>query len=318
MRLSSSTMGDRLLADLQRSYTRIATTQEQISTGKRVNRPSDDPLAAAQARLRTGDFEGIKRSQDSVASATGWLGATESGLSSIRDLVGRANELALQSANGSTGPEGRNAIAAEIDQLTQAAKDAMNAKFGDAYIFSGTASDVPPYAAATGDAYQGNTGAVLREGGPGVTLQANPSFVPLNASPAGTAAPITALSVLGGGNAAADGRILDTLETLAKHLRGGTPADLAALGTTDLQALQSNATALNGAITAVGAMTNRADAAKSRLESLEDLTSQNIDDLTGVDLARALTDFTAQQTAYQAALKVGAQVIQPSLVDFLR
>ena len=65
-------------------------------------------------------------------------------------------------------------------------------------------------------------------------------------------------------------------------------------------------------------MMNRADAAKGRLEDLEDLTNQGLDDLTGVDLAKAITDFTAQQSAYQAALKVGSQIIQPSLVDFLR
>lgn len=317
MRLTSSTMGDRLIADLQRSYTRMATTQEQISTGKRVNRPSDDPLAAAQARLRTSDLEGIKRSQDSVASASGWLSATESGLSSVRDVVARANELALQGANGSTDQNARNAIADELDQLVKSAKDAMNVKFGDAYIFSGTKSDVPPYAAATGDAYQGDSGRVLREGGATVTLQVNPDFVPANASPAGSTAPITAQSVLGGGNAAGDGRVLDALETLAAHLRGGTAADLQAVSTTDLQALQQNATAVGNAITAVGTMSNRADAAKSRLDSLQDLTNQGIDDLTGVDLAKALTDYTAQQSAYQAALKVGAQIIQPSLVDFL-
>lgn len=314
MRLSSSTMGDRLLADLQRSYTRMAATQEQISTGKRVNRPSDDPLAAGQARLRTADREGILRSQDSVASATGWLSATESGLSSVRDILGRANELALLGANGSTPQSARNSIAAEIDQLVAAAKDALNVKFGDAYIFSGTASDRPPYSAATGDAYQGDTGAVIREAGAGVTLQVNPPFTPVG----GGTAPLTALSILGGGTAAGDGRALDALEKLSQHLRGGTPADLAAIGTTDLQAIQANQAALHDAITAVGAMTNRADAAMSRLESFEALADEGIENLTGVDLAKALTDFTAQQSAYQAALKVGAQVIQPSLVDFLR
>ncbi|HEU4975135.1 MAG TPA: flagellar hook-associated protein FlgL [Baekduia sp.] len=314
MRLSNATMGNRLLADLQRAYGRMATTQEQISTGKRVNRPSDDPLAAAQARLRTADLAGIKRSQDSVDAANGWLAATEAGLSSVRDIVARANELALQGANGSTDQNARNSIAAEIDQLVAAAKDALNVKYGDAYIFSGTASDTPPYAAATGDAYQGDGNAVLREAGPNVTLQVNPAFVPANASPAGSTAPITAETILGGGTAAGDGRVLDVLETLAAHVRTGTSADIQA----DLPNLQQNATAINAAVSAVGAMSNRADAAKSRLESLEDLATKDIDDLTGVDLARALTDFTTQQSAYQAALKVGAQVIQPSLVDFLR
>lgn len=318
LRLSSSTMGDRLLLDLQRSYARMATTQEQISTGRRVNRPSDDPLAAGTERLRTADLEGIKRSQDSVSGASAWLGATEKGLSSIQDIVSRARELALQGANGAADANARNLIADEIDQLVKSAKDTVNVKFGDAYIFSGTASDRPPYATATGDAYQGDTGAVVREAGPTASLQLNPAFVPVGATPAGTTQPLTGLSLLGGGTAAGDARLLDTLETLSAHLRGGTPADVAALGSTDLQRLDANQAALSGARSAVGAMMNRADAAGSRLDDLEDLTNQGIDDLTGVDLAKAITDFTAQQSAYQAALKVGAQIIQPSLVDFLR
>src|SRR3954468_13722758 len=103
LRLSSSTMGDRLLLDLQRSYGRMATTQEQISTGRRVNKPSDDPLAAGTERLRTADLEGIKRSQDSVSSASSWLKASETGLSSIQDVLSRARELTVSAANGSMG-----------------------------------------------------------------------------------------------------------------------------------------------------------------------------------------------------------------------
>jgi flagellar hook-associated protein 3 FlgL len=318
MRLSSSMVSDRLLSDLQRSYTRMAATQQQISTGRRVNAPSDDPLAAATESLRTSDLEGIKRSQDSVNSASSWLSATETGLSSVGDVLARARELALQGANAATDPASRALIAGEIDQLAKSAKDALNTKFGDAYIFSGTASDAPPYAAATGDAYQGDANAVIREAGPGATLQVNPPFVPVGASPAGATAALTAGSILGSGSGASDGRVLDVLTALSAHLRGGTAADLAALGSTDLQGLAANQAAISDARAAVGATMNRADAATSRLTQLEDLTNQGIDDLTGVDLAKAITDFTAQQSAYQAALKVGSQIIQPSLVDFLR
>jgi flagellar hook-associated protein 3 FlgL len=312
MRIANNMMSDRLLANLQRSYAQMATTQERISTGRRVNRPSDDPVAAATERLRNADLEGIRRSQDSVAAATGWLNASESALSSLGDVVARARELTLQGANASTDANGRNLIANEIDQLVKAAKDGVNVKYGDAYIFSGTRSDVPPYAAATADAYQGDTGAVIREAGPGASLQVNAPFVPAGAT---TTQPLTGLSILGGGNAAGDGRILDALETVAANLRAGNTA---ALGTTDLQALDANARAVSDARGAIGATLNRADAARTRLEGLEDLTVKGVDDLTGVDMAKAITDFTAQQSAYQAALKVGAQIIQPSLVDFLR
>jgi flagellar hook-associated protein 3 FlgL len=318
MRLTNNMLSTRMLTDLQSRYTQMAKTQETISTGKRVNRPSDDPTAAGIERQRTSDLEGITRSQDSVASAQSYLDAMDSGLGSINDILARANELAVRGANGALSQDNRNSIAAEIDQLTKAAKDTLNVKFGDAYIFSGTKSDVPPYSTATGDTYQGNTGATVREAGSGVSLQLNGPFVPLNGTPAGATAALTADTVLGSGAAAGDGRVLATLQALATHLRGGTAADMTALQTTDLAAIKSNQTAVSDARSTVGATRNRADAAASRLEDLEDATKQSLDDLTGVDLAKALTDYNAQQTAYQASLKVGAQIIQPSLLDFIR
>jgi flagellar hook-associated protein 3 FlgL len=310
MRLTDATMGNRLLADLQRSYTRMATTQQQVSTGRRVNRPSDDPVAAGAERLQTSALEGIRRSQASVSAASSWLAATESGLSSVNDVLARARELAVQGANGATDQKSRDLIAGEIDQLARSAKDAMNVKFGDSYIFSGTKSDTPPYAAGS-DTYLGDDKAVVREAGTAATLQVNPPFSPVVAAPPGTPQAITADTILGQGAGAGDGRVLDVLAALAAHLRAGTSVQ------GDLQGIDANQRALSDARAAVGASSNRADAATSRLADLEDLTTQGIDDLTGVDLAKAMTDFTTQQSAYQAALKVGASIIQPSLLDFL-
>src|SRR3954452_19002368 len=313
MRVTNNMVSHRVLADLQSRYAQMATTQLQISTGRRVNQPSDDPTAAAQERLRLSELSGIKASQSSVQGSQSWLSQTEAGLGQARDALSRDNELALTGANGTMSQDNRNAIAGEIEQLINAAKDAMNAKVGGDYVFSGTKSDTAPYSAATGDPYQGDTGAVLRDGGAGVTLQNNPPFVALS----GATEPLTAQSVLGNGSASGDGRVLDTLTQLAAHLRGGTPADLQAIQTTGLQALKANQTALSTAISALGAMSNRATAAASRLDDLEDNATTNLDDLTGVDMAKAITDFTTQSAAYQASLKVGAQIIQPSLVQFL-
>ncbi len=111
--------------------------------------------------------------------------------------------------------------------------------------------------------------------------------------------------------------MLDALTQLSAHLRGGTLADLQAIQSTDLQAIKTNQTAVSSAISAIGAMSNRATAAADRLVDLEDTAKQGIDDLVGVDTVQALTDFSAQSAAYQASLKVGAQIIQPSLLQFL-
>jgi flagellar hook-associated protein 3 FlgL len=314
MRITNNMVSDRVIADLQTRYAAMADTQLQISTGRRVNQPSDDPTAAAQERLRLSELSGIKGSQSSVASAQSALNASESSMEGVRSVLARANELALAGANGSLSQADRVTIANEIDQLIKSAKDSMNTKVGDSYIFAGTKSDTPPYAVATGDAYQGDGGALLRDGGAGVVLQTNPSFVPAGGS---AAVPLTADAVLGNGSAAGDGRVLDALTQLSAHLRGGTPADLQAIQSTDLQAIKANQTAVSSAISAIGAMSNRATAATSRLDDLEATAKQNIDDLTGVDMAKAMTDYSAQSAAYQASLKVGAQIIQPSLLQFL-
>jgi flagellar hook-associated protein 3 FlgL len=314
MRITNNMASDRVIADLQAQYATMANTQLQISTGRRVNQPSDDPTAAAQERLRNSELSGIKSSQSSVATAQTALNSSESSLENVRSVLSRANELALSGANGSASQDDRNAMASEIDQLIQSTKDAMNTKVGDTYIFSGTKSDVAPYSAASGDTYQGDGGALLRDGGAGVVLQTNPAFVGVGG---GAAVPLTADAILGNGSAAGDGKVLDALTQLAAHLRGGTPADIQAIQTTDLQAIKANQTAVSSAVSAIGAMSNRATAALSRLTDLEDTAKQSIDDLTGVDLAQAITDYSAQSAAYQASLKVGAQIIQPSLLQFL-
>jgi flagellar hook-associated protein 3 FlgL len=313
MRITNNMVSHRVIADLQSRYAQMAGTELQISTGRRVNQPSDDPLAAAQERLRLSELDGIRSSQNSVAGTQTWLHQTETSLAEVRAVLSRANELALAGATGSMSQSDRNAIAAEIDQLIKSAKESMNAKVGGDYVFSGTKSDTAPYSAATGDTYQGDTGAVTRDGGAGVTLQNNPSFIALG----GASETLTAQALLGNGSGAGDGRVIDALTQLAAHLRGGTPADLQAIQGADLRAIKANQTAVGTAISAVGAMDNRATAAASRLQDLEDGAITSIDDLTGVDMAKAMTDYSQQSAAYQASLKVGAQIIQPSLLQFL-
>ena len=313
LRVTNNVMTSRLLADLRASYARMAETQDQISSGKRIGAPSDDPLGAAQARLRRGDLEGLDRHRDGANTASSWLDASETALSRVNDQLQRARELALQASNGTYSASDRARIADEIDQLAASAKDVMSIKVGDTYIFSGTATTTPPYGTATGDAYQGNAGQVVRDVGPGVTVQLNAQVPTV---PSGTA-PLTGRAILGDG-AGADGRVLDTLRTLAAHLRSGTAADTAALGTTDLQALDANMRAVTDARSVIGATQNRLEAAIGRLDDLEATGKTVLSDIEDTDLAKALSDLTMQQTAYQAALRSGALIVQPSLMDFLR
>src|SRR5918997_3149127 len=100
-RITESMTGRRLLADLNASTTSVAKYQRQISSGRRIEKPSDDPLATHTAMRLRSALQGVEIDQRSIGDAKGWLDTTEAALNSITEVVQRANELALQGSNGS-------------------------------------------------------------------------------------------------------------------------------------------------------------------------------------------------------------------------
>lgn len=299
MRITSGMLNQRVLTDLASAKEQMAVTQGQISSGKRVEKPSDDPFAARQAVLQRAELEQLERQSRNVGEASDWLGATDAALQQITDVVHRVRELVVQAANTQTGTSGRQAIASEVTQLVNAVKDSANAKVGESYLFSGTAAGTQPYATATGDVYQGDAGAVIRDIGPGVGVQVN----------------TLGSQVLGSGQGAADNRLLHVLRDVLDHLGSN---DVNALGTTDLQRLDQNLANLSSIRATSGTTSARVDAAGERLADLQELVAGRLDASEGIDLTEALIALNSQQSAYQASLKSASTLIQPSLLDFLR
>jgi flagellar hook-associated protein 3 FlgL len=291
MRVTTGMSQRHVLSDLRRVQERLASAQSQVSGGKRIEKPSDDPLGAERAMRLNAQLDSTTAYRSSVDESRSWLDATDTALSSVGDIVQRVRELTLQAANGSTTPAGRQSIKLEVDQLTEQAKSTLNSAYDGRHLFSGTTTDTAPYSAATGDAYQGDSGAVVRQIGPGVSVQVN----------------MTGDDVLSG--------LLPTLRTISAHLAAN---DIASLGTTDLKALDAGADNLTAKQSQVGAITNRVDAAGQRLDDFYDVTNAFLSKTQDADLPQALTDLSAQQNALQAALRGGASLIQQSLMDFLR
>src|ERR1700750_3324103 len=100
MRITNNMVSDRVISDLQARYAQLANTQLSISTGRRVNSPSDDPIAASQERLRQSQLEGVQSAQKSVASTQSWLNQAEASVSGVTDVLARAKEIATTGAHG--------------------------------------------------------------------------------------------------------------------------------------------------------------------------------------------------------------------------
>jgi len=308
MRITQSLMTDRLLDDLGRITQKLDCDQRAVATGRRLQKPSDDPVGAQRAILARAELDGTKQFQANVAQARGWLDTTDEALSGLTDILHRARELTVQGASDAIGPTGRQNIALEMDQLADALKSIGNTSYAGAFVFGGTRTTTPPYDVTTAppnDTFSGDDNAIAREIGPGISVQINVTVD-------------TGTPPLLGSGVPGDGGLISTLRGIAAHLRGGTPADSTALQNADLKALETSLDTLNVARAQVGATTNRLDSAEARLGASEDAATKLLSDTEDTDIAEAMLSLTTQQTVYQAALRTGANIIQPSLLDFLR
>ncbi len=299
MRITNNMVARHILSDMSSAQARMIASQGKIASGKEISKPSDDPFAAARSLALRESIGGIRQHQRNVDDARGWQDAAESALARITDSVQRARELVTQGATDTVDAGARVAIAHEIDELIAGIKENANTKYGGQYVFSGTRTDQPAYGTATGDAYQGDNGIVAREVGPGVSLGINQ----------------IATSFLGGGQASGDNKLLHVLRDVSDHLKAN---DGAALRDGDLKRFEAALEEVIDARAINGARSNRLEAASSRLAELEQSTLGQISDVEDVDIAKALIDFNSQQAGYQAALRAGANIVQSSLMDFLR
>jgi flagellar hook-associated protein 3 FlgL len=291
-----------VLSDLNEVSNKLAKTQQRMSSGKQITRASDDPYGTSRALTLRGDIEGTQQYQRNVSEAVAWQNITDAALSKMTDAVHRARELVVGAASDASGQVARDSAAAEIDQLIETIKGEANASYGGRYVFGGTATSTKPYAVSGADTYAGNAATVAREIGPGVSVQIN----------------VVGQTLLGDGQTANDGKLLDVLRDVAQHLRGGTVADANTLRSTDLQGLDANLAALTQSRATVGATTNRLEAADARLAQVEESASKLLSDVEDADMAKTLIDYSMQQNVYQSALHAGANIIQQSLLDFLR
>lgn len=283
-----------ILADLNRVNERLNRAQQKIASNKEITRPSDDPFNASRALALRTSMESTQQYQRNIQDALGWQETAEIALSDITDAIHRAQELVVEGASDTSPTEARLAIAAEIDQLIESVKENANATYRGRYVFAGTATDAPPYVAGD-DLFHGSPDDVERQIGPGVAL------------PIG----LLGSSFLGSG---ADGKLLQVLRDVSTHLK----ADDGVAIRNDVALLDAKEDDLLGVRALNGARQNRLDAALSRLAEVEESTLKQLSETEDADIAKTMIEFSSQKAAYEAALKAGASIVQPSLMDFLR
>lgn len=177
MRISTNQLFDRSTQSILNNQGNLSDLQQQLASGKKLLRPSDDPVGASKVIRLTEELEQIKQFQRNNDVLTSSLEEQEAVMRNITSSVQRARQLAVQSGNGVMSPEDKAALAVEIGAIRDEVFDLMNSRdaSGD-YIFAGYQSKSPAFIfdpAAAGNKYQfqGDEGTNELQVSPAVRLQ---------------------------------------------------------------------------------------------------------------------------------------------------
>lgn len=177
MRISTNQIFDQNLAAMLNQQSALANTQNQLSTGKRITNPSDDPAGSVQILNLQREFNLTEQYLANANVATGKLQEEETVLKSSSDILQRIRELAVQGLNDTNTQEDRKTISSEINQLNKQLLALANTQDSNGdYLFSGFANSTQPYETIF-SAYQGDEGQRNLKVGAGVLVESNdPGF----------------------------------------------------------------------------------------------------------------------------------------------
>lgn len=298
-RVTDSINNSNLIAQIGRQRQRVATAQEHISTGKRINRPSDDPAGAeAVIRLRSTQTE-LEQFQRTTNSASGKLTHVDGLIGDFQQKLDRIRTILAQGVSDTTTTQtARDALATEIDSLRQQILNIATSTVNGEYVFGGTRQNVPPFDAA---------------GNPAAT-PTSPQLVQVepNATPIATG--VIAETVFSDST----GTIFAELTAAAAALRGtGNPtADRATLRSVqDRMVVFANQS--GDALARIGANQQLVSDVLERLDRTHFALEESVQKIEDVDFAEAAVEFTEAQQALEATLQTSARFGRRSLLDFL-
>ncbi len=291
-RITERMIMSRSFGSLQTGIGRLATSQEHLSSGKLINRPSDSPTGTNDAMRLRSALAANAQYGTNAQDGTAWLNNADSTLQSMLDSTVSARGLILQGSNsGSMDTDARASLATALKGLRDGLLGEANTQYLGRPLFGGTTGGSVAYD-STGT-FVGDQFEISRTVGQGVE-------VPVN---------VTGPSAFSAGGKDLFGVLDNAVTALTTD-----PSQLSA-SLSDLDAVMNS---MKSALTDVGTRTNRIDAATTALAGSTLDTKSALSGIEDVDVASAIVDLQLQQVAYQASLGATAKVIQPSLLDFLR
>jgi flagellar hook-associated protein 3 FlgL len=145
MRVSNRFLYYQLVKDLGANTEKLFRLNGQISSGKRIDKPSEDPLGLSKVLVNRTELSGFDQFKKAITLATGWLSRTDAIINDVDGLLTRGSEIATQMASVTQTAETRAGAAEEVKQIREELIGLANSKYGNKYLFSGTMTQTSPF-----------------------------------------------------------------------------------------------------------------------------------------------------------------------------
>jgi len=285
-----------LLAALDRSGANEQTVLKQLSSGLRIQTPSDDPAgAAAVVEVQAFDAD-TQQFLANVQAMRTQMQAADSALNSAEQAVQRAVTLGVQGATSTLSDDDRTAIANELFGIKDQLLELSNSSLQGVYLFGGTAVSRPPYladnASPSGIQYQGNDQSNQVEVGQDYWIRSN----------------LPGTAIFGDGSTG----VFKSISDLITAVQNNSGVDVA---TSSLKNLDAQ---LSAARVQYGNSMNQLDSSESIMNDRHVELQQQLSDISAVDMPQAISNLVSAETSRNALLQVIAKTNGLSLFDYLK
>ena len=286
-----------ILADLQQSQSALNTALQEVSTGKSVSEPSDNPTASAEMVQNTIETADVDQYTQNVTSVLANVQTASSALSSVVTSLTQAVSLGTEAANGTNSSTNLANFAQQVQSILSSVVSDANTSVSGTYLFGGGVTSTAPYTAdsssSTGYTYNGNDDSNSVAVGDNLNIPVNVpgSQIFSNSS----------------------NNVLGALSSLVSALQSGNTSDI-----------ESATSSITSAITCVSGQQGFYSNAESQLNAQETTLQQDTvtlatqeNNLIGVDEATAATELSQAETDNSAALAAAAKVLPNTLLNYL-
>lgn len=300
MRVTQSMMTQNFLYNITNDNSAMQTLENELSTGKTLNEPSDNPVGVSQDMQINTTIAQTAAYQSTISAGQTWMSNTSNAVQSILSTLQSVQGVVIQGMNTpNQSTSAKAALAATAQSYLDNIKQVMDSKQDNRYLFGGTADSTAPstYLFGAGTPPAGASNALNYEVAPGVQ-------VPIN---------LTATAVMQSTPTGASADLQTTLTNIVSDLSSGSESALQA----DLNNLTANTTQVTNLNAGLGSTQIRLTALQNQMSQYATTITNEKGVIEDANMAQVITQFNTDQTVYEAALKMGSQVLLPSLVSYL-